>query len=438
MPETTERDFLVPDLGEGLEEVIIADWLVGVGDRVVLNQPLCFVETAKAVVEVPSPYEGAVVALGGDEGETLAVGTLLARFETASGADVLSAGPDTPVHAVGVDTRPEPTLVGYGHDGAIDRSRRTRGGAAGAEVPAPPSAPTQARTDRPLSKPPVRLLARRLGVDLSQVAPGSGPGGIVTRADVEAAAPQTGGVPTGTGAAVRAVDTVIPVRGVRALIADRMTASRSHIPDATCGVTADCTRLLEVRAALNDHAARQGLDPVVTPFSLLSRLVVQALGANPVLNATFVEDVPEIRVHDTVNLGIGTATERGLVVTVVRSAAQLTLYDLSSEMARLADGARAGTLGPSDLQGSTFTISNFGALGLDEGIPIINYPEAAILGVGSIRPRPHVVDGAVVARPTAALTLAFDHRVCDGVEAGRFLGRLRELVEAPDLALLLS
>jgi pyruvate dehydrogenase E2 component (dihydrolipoamide acetyltransferase) len=223
---------------------------------------------------------------------------------------------------------------------------------------------------------------------------------------------------------------------VRARIAEHMTTSRTRIPDATCGVTADCTRLLEVRSALNEHAERGGRAPVITPFSLLARFVVLALEANPMLNATFDERGPEIRLHEAVHLGIGTATDRGLVVTVARDAGGRSVHDLSAELARLSERARAGTAAPAELSGSTFTISNFGALGLDDGIPIINHPEAAILGVGAIRPRPHVVDGAVVARPTAALTLAFDHRVCDGAEAGRFLGQLRRTIEAPELALL--
>jgi pyruvate dehydrogenase E2 component (dihydrolipoamide acetyltransferase) len=417
MPDQPGRDFLVPDLGEGLEEATVVQWLVGVGDVVALNQPLCLVETAKAEVEVPSPYAGTIAALGGEEGETLRVGTLLARI--APGADAAPAR--------------QPTLVGYGLDDSIDRSRRSRANAA-----APPTADNGATalavtpTGRPLAKPPVRLLARRLGVDLTSLAPGSGPGGVVTRADVEAAAAST----TTTPAPSRA-GTTIPVRGVRAVIAERMRISRARIPDATASVTADCSRLLEVRAALNDHAQRRGLEPLVTPFSLLCRLVVQALGANPLLNSTFDEDGPVIRIHDAVHLGIGTATPRGLVVTVVRGAERRAVHDLSREMARLATGARDGSLGPADLSNSTFTVSNFGALGLDDGIPIVNHPEAAILGVGAIRPRPHVVDGEVKARPTASLTLAFDHRVCDGAEAGGFLTALRDLVEAPELSLLL-
>jgi pyruvate dehydrogenase E2 component (dihydrolipoamide acetyltransferase) len=412
MPEAG-RDFLLPDLGEGLEDATVITWLVRVGDAVALNQPLCLVETAKAEVEVPSPYAGTVVAVGGAEGETLRVGSLLARIDPATGTG-------TPTALPGAVPERRPTLVGYGHDESIDRSRRSRR--------TPGSA---ASTDaRPLAKPPVRLLARRLGVDLAALAPGSGASGVVTRSDVEAAARPA--APTSSLAS----KTTIPVRGVRLRIAEHLTTSRTRIPDASCSVVVDCHRLLAVRAGLNGRAESRGLEPAITPFSLLSYLVVQSLQASPLLNATYDDAGPSIRVHAGVHLGIGTATDRGLVVTVVRDAHAMTAHTLSTEMARLAAGARSGTLAPADLVGSTFTISNFGALGIDEGTPIINHPEAAILGVGSIRPRPHVVDVDVVARPTASLTLVFDHRVCDGAEAGHFLSDLRELIEAPELALL--
>lgn len=402
-------EFRVPDLGEGLEEATIVRWHVSVGEAVALNQSLCTVETAKAEVEIPSPYQGTVVELGGEPGETLPVGSLLARVDTGAGPD---AG------------RPEPTLVGYGHDRSLDRSRRSRARASA-------GAPSETSPGRPLAKPPVRLLARTLGVDLAALSPGSGPDGIVTRADVETAASQGS-----SRAADRQGSTTFPVRGVRARVAEHLATSRREIPDATCGIVVDCSRLLAVRTLLDEHAVRRGLAPVVTPFSLLARLVVQALRANPLLNATYDAAVPEITVHERVHLGIGTATERGLVVTVVRDAHDLTAHGLATELDRLSAGARAATLPPRDLAGSTFTISNFGALGLDDGVPVINHPEAAILGVGSIKPRPHVVDDEVVSRPTAHLTLAFDHRVFDGAEAGRFLGEVRDLVEAPELSLL--
>jgi pyruvate dehydrogenase E2 component (dihydrolipoamide acetyltransferase) len=334
----------------------------------------------------------------------------------------------------------EPTLVGTGFDESLDRSRRGR--RKGVLTPGTPAAPAPTTPDapKPLAKPPVRLLARRLGVDLATIAPGSGQGGIVTRQDVHAAV-EGGGPAASPAQATRATAGAgreVPVRGVRARIAARMATSRSEIPDASCSVVADATRLLAVRRTLNEHAEHSGLEPVITPFSLLGRFVVQALQRTPMVNASWDDDGPTIRVHDAVHLGIGTATDRGLVVTVVHDAGELGVHALSAEMARLAQGAREGSLGPSELQGSTFTISNFGALGLDDGIPIINHPEAAILGVGSVKPRPHVVDGEVVARPTVSLTLAFDHRICDGAEAGRFLRDLARLVEVPETSLLLS
>jgi pyruvate dehydrogenase E2 component (dihydrolipoamide acetyltransferase) len=451
------RDFLVPDLGEGLEEATVVEWHVAPGDTVALNQVLCTVETAKAEVEVPSPYAGAVVALGGAANETLKVGSLLARIalSTADAPEGTAAAP------AASGTR-EPTLVGYGHDESIDRSRRRRRGSAPSpEAPVASADPTVA-TDpvtavatvgdtppgvasgatagvgRALAAPPVRKLARDLGVDLQSLAPGRGPDGIVTRADVRAAAdtPAPGGVVASIAGSDSAGTTVVPVTGVRARVAEHMSTSRTRIPDATCSVTVDCTRLLEVRAALNSAADRRGLGTPVTPFSLLCRLFVQALVAVPGLNASYDESGPAIRYHSAVHLGIGTATDRGLLVTVVRDADGRSTLDLSSEIARLSAAARDHTITPGELTGSTITVSNFGALGLDEGIPVINHPEAAILGVGSIKPRPYVVDGVVVARPTSTLTLAFDHRVGDGADAGGLLSRLRDLVEAPELALL--
>lgn len=435
------RDFALADLGEGLEEATVVQWLVTVGDLVELNQPLCLVETAKAEVEVPSPWAGQVVALGGDEGTAIKVGALLARIDTNSGRGAPPAAPDMPAAFDAAASQPEPTLVGYGHDDRSDRSRRTRHTGARPSVTALSGVGEETETpapSRPLAKPPIRMLARRHNVDLASLAPGSGPGGVITRSDVDAAMSIATAEPKIQLSRSRTAEagTTIAVRGVRARIAERMTTSRTRIPDATCSVTTDCTRLLEVRASLNEHAIRLGLEPTVTPFSLLARFAVQALDANPMLNSTFDEKVREIRVHERVHLGIGTATKRGLVVTVARDAGHLGVHVLASEMARLSDAARAGTATPNELQGSTFTLSNFGALGLDDGIPIINHPEVAILGVGSIRPRPHVHDGVVVARSTATLTLAFDHRACDGTEAGRFLGDLRRLIEAPELALL--
>jgi pyruvate dehydrogenase E2 component (dihydrolipoamide acetyltransferase) len=429
------RDFLVPDLGEGLEEASVVEWLVPVTGSVALNGPLCVLETAKATVEIPSPFAGRLVERGGEEGDTLTVGSLLARIQVEAAAP--DANREHPSQASA--TRRTPTLVGYGADDEQDRSRRP--GPVPTIAVSPPSAPPSGARPAPahaLAKPPVRRLARTLNVDLAALVPGSGRDGIVTRDDVLAAAPA---IPTAAAIAAAPepgsdqdadgapagdlAGKTVPVRGIRARIAERMTISRSRIPDATCSVTADCGALLDLRGRLNATAERAGAAPVITPFALIARLLVRALTIHPGL-------------HGRVHLGVATATDHGLLVPVVRSAQAMSTLRLAQEIARLAETARAGTASPAELTGSTFTVSNFGALGLDEGIPVINYPEAAILGVGSIRSRAVVRNGEVVARPTATLTCAFDHRVADGAEAGAFLRELASWVEQPDLVLLHS
>jgi 2-oxoisovalerate dehydrogenase E2 component (dihydrolipoyl transacylase) len=373
------REFQVPDLGEGLEDATITSWRVAIGDEVVLNQVLCTVETNKAEVEIPSPYSGRVVELGGAEGETLSVGAPLVQIATTG------------------EVPRKPVLVGYGTDDAMDGSRR-----------------------RPRAKPSVRKLAAELHVDMASVAPGSGPDGIVIRDDVLAAS----AAPTRADARVS---------GVRLEMARRMALSRREIPDAHASVQVDGSALLRLRDMLDDA----GVEPI-TPFVLTLRLLTVALGHHPVLNSTWIDTVdgPRIHVHPTVHLGIGVAAPRGLLVPVVPDAQAKTTRELAASVDRLVADARAGTLKPTELQGSTFTVSNFGALGLDEGVPVINHPEAAILGIGSLKPRAVVVDGAVVARPTMTLTCAFDHRVADGAQVAAFLGELRDLIEAPELALL--
>ena len=278
-------------------------------------------------------------------------------------------------------------------------------------------------SDRPRAKPPVRKLAAELNVDLTSLA-ASGPDGVITREDVLAAA----------GTSAPSPDMVV-VRGVQAEMAHRMTLSRKEIPDAHAGVQVDCSMLVRLRDRMRDAA---GDDSPITPFVLTLRLLAICLRHHPNLNSTWVDttDGPRIHVHPAVHLGFGVAAPRGLLVPVVSDAQDKTTRELAAVVARLISDARAGTLKPSDLQGSTFTVSNFGALGLDEGVPVINYPEAAILGMGSLKPRPVVVDGNVVVRPTMSLTCAFDHRIVDGAQVAAFLGELRDLIESPELALL--
>lgn len=378
--------FLVPDLGEGLDEVTVACWNVAVGDEVALNQTLCTVETAKAAVEIPSPYAGRILELGGAEGAVLAVGALLVRIATAA--------PN------GKTATRRPVLVGYGTDDALDTSRRTAG--------------------RPKAKPPVRKLAAELGVELADVAPG--PDGVITREAV-------------LGAARPGADyDAVPVSAVQAAMAERVMLSHSQIPDADARVQVDGTALL----ALRDRLGAVTGGEAITPFVLTLRLLVIALTHHKILNSTWVDtgDGPQLHCHRGVHLGVAVAAPRGLLVPVVTDAQDQTTRELADTLARLITDAHAGTLKPTQLRGSTFTVSNYGALGLDDGVPVINHPEAAIVGIGSLRPRPAVIDDAVVARPQMTLTCAFDHRIVDGAQVAAFLGELRGLIEAPETALL--
>jgi pyruvate dehydrogenase E2 component (dihydrolipoamide acetyltransferase) len=377
------KPFLVPDLGEGLEDATLTSWSVEVGDVVELNQTLCSLETAKAEVEIPSPYAGRIVERCGNVGDVLPVGSVLVRFETE-----------------GVEPQARnPVLVGYGADDAMDTSRRPPG-------------------NRPRAAPAVRKLAKDLHVDLAALQPGSGSNGVIRREDVLAS----------TGS----LDEITRVSGVRARMAERMTLSRKHIPDAHAAIEVDGTRLLQ----LHDRFSAIGAD--VSPFVLTLRLLTITLNRHPVLNSTWVDgdDGPQVHVHHTVNLGIAVATDRGLLVPVVADAQSKSTRELAARVEELVRSARDGSITPAELRGSTFTVSNFGALGLDDGVPVINYPEAAILGVGSLKPRPVAIDNEVVARPTMRLTCAFDHRIADGAQVAEFLCDLRQLIEAPETALL--
>ncbi|OMC16041.1 dihydrolipoamide acetyltransferase family protein [Mycobacterium colombiense] len=387
MSDERVKSFRVPDLGEGLEEVTVTRWHVAVGDDVELNQVLCTVETAKAEVEIPSPYAGRIVERNGAEGDVIDVGAVLLRIDTAPlGGDLPSAETEMP------------TLVGYGADSGIDTSRRTT---------------------RPLAAPPVRKLAKELMVDLNSVPHGTG--AIITREDVLAAARGNG-----NGADVR------PVRGVQARMAEKMTLSHKEIPAAKVGVEVDCAELVR----LSDRF--RPAEEMITPFVLVLRLLVIALRHNEMLNSTWVDSPqgPQVRVEHRVHLGIATATERGLLVPVITDAHVKTTRELAGRAAELIANARAGSLGPGELRGSTFTVTNFGALGVDDGVPVINHPEAAILGMGAIRPRAVVRGAEIVARPTMSLTCVFDHRIADGAQAAQFVCELRDLIESPETALL--
>jgi pyruvate dehydrogenase E2 component (dihydrolipoamide acetyltransferase) len=399
--------FLLPDLGEGLTEAEIVTWHVQTGDTVAVDQPIVEVETAKAMVEVPVPFAGRVTALHGRPGDVVAVGAPLVTVDTALDQDTESGN----------------VLIGYGTSSG--HRRRHRAARAPATVPA-----SNGRV--PVASPLIRQLARNGGVDLTAIR-GSGRDGLITRADVDAAisARQAGpaATPEPGPAAGSAGGTRIPIRGLRKSVADKLSRSRREIPEATVWVDVDATEMLALRASLNaDEPA-----PKISLLALLSRFTVLALRRYPELNARVEGD--EIVLVPAVHLGFAAQTDRGLMVPVVRDAQVHTLEQLSTAMAEQTRRAREGTLGPADLTGGTFTVNNYGVFGVDGSAAIINHPEVAILGIGRIIPRPWVVDGQVVPRQMTELTLAFDHRVCDGGTAGGFLRFIADCVESPARAL---
>lgn len=442
MPQVME--FKLPDLGEGLTEAEIVRWLVAVGDVVAIDQPVVEVETAKAMVEVPCPYGGVVTARFGEEGEELPVGAPLITVAVGavSAPDAAAQAPAAEAEAEGSAQAPRP-LIGYGSDHARPaRRRRVRPVTAAVSAPAPAPAPAPvpvpvpvpaaAAGPVPVISPLVRKLARDNGVDLRALR-GSGPEGLILRADVEAAlrAPEPVAAPVAaTPVAVAAQGERIPLKGLRGAVAEKLSRSRREIPEATCWVDADATELMAARAAMN---AVDG--PKISVLALLARICTAALARYPELNSTVDLAAKEIVRLPAVHLGFAAQTERGLMVPVVRDAQTRSPESLSAEFARLTELARAGKLAPSDLTGGTFTLNNYGVFGVDGSTPIINHPEAAMLGVGRIIPKPWVYRGELAVRQVVQLSLTFDHRVCDGGTAGGFLRYVADCVENPAVLL---
>lgn len=432
----TIRTFVLPDLGEGLEDAEIIEWHVEVGAAVKLNEPLCTVETAKAEVQIPSPFAGTVVELGAPAGATLDVGSPLVRIDIGPAPGEADSVIDLAAEEPGADQR-RSVLVGYGASAPVARRRRARAGQAGQDSGAPGGDGKRGDGNRAgaavLAKPAVRRLARELGVDLVRLAPGSGPEGSITRSDVLAAGTGSDGGGEGCGAEAGTDFELVAVRGVQARMAEAVTRSHQELPAAGAGRWVDCTALVARRGALRASAQPVHRVPVeATPFALVARAMVLALRDHRELNASFDAERRAVRRYRPVHLGVAVDTPRGLVVPVVRDADRLTLHEFVSELDRLAQGARSGTLAPGELTGSTCSISNFGAFGLDDGWPMLNPPEALIVGVGSIRDRVVAVDGALAVRPTVKLTCAFDHRVADGAQVGRFMSAFAQLIEAAD------
>ncbi|MFG3038726.1 dihydrolipoamide acetyltransferase family protein [Streptomyces sp. NPDC048330] len=454
-------EFKLPDLGEGLTEAEIVRWLVAVGDVVAIDQPVVEVETAKAMVEVPCPYGGVVTARYGEEGTELPVGAPLLTVAvggTGAPEELAEAAPEAAPTAGGSAKEAVSSeysgnvLVGYGTAGPAARRRRVRQTspaaapvAVVAPVPAPAveaPAPAVHTGPVPVISPLVRKLARDRGIDLREVR-GSGPAGLILRADVElalaalerpAVTPAVA-APAPVAAALPATVSApgaerIPLRGIRGAVADKLSRSRTEIPDATCWVDADATELMAARTAMNAAGG-----PKISLLALLARICVHALGRFPELNSTVDTAAREIVRLPSVHLGFAAQTPRGLVVPVVRDAGQRTAESLTAEFARLTEAARESALTPADLTGGTFTLNNYGVFGVDGSTPIINHPEAAMLGVGRIIPKPWVHQGELAVRQVVQLSFTFDHRVCDGGTAGGFLRYVADCVEQPAVLL---
>ncbi|MGK3707970.1 dihydrolipoamide acetyltransferase family protein [Arthrobacter sp. IK3] len=461
------RTFLLPDLGEGLTDAELVNWLVAEGDTIAVDQPVAEVETAKSLVEVPSPFAGVVETLHGAAGESIDVGKPLISVRTT--ADAPAPGETAPAAPADPDPAGEAyrqeeragsgnVLIGYGTPGGHGTNRRTRAPRRPAPAPAAPApasapaaaaavaAPAPATLEAPRCiSPLVRRLARESGIALRSVH-GTGRDGLILRRDVELAisggsapAPATAPVPASPAAPAAgdtdprsglAVTSRTPVKGLRRTVAANLSASRSEIPEATVWVDVDATALLELRADLKRRA------PENTPglMAFLARFTLAGLRRFPELNTRYVAGAgpdAELVAFDGVNLGFAAQTDRGLMVPSIRHAEKLSARELDAEIRRLTASARSGAATPAELTSGTFTLNNYGVFGVDGSAAIINYPESAILGIGRIIDKPWVVDGQLAVRKMTELTLVFDHRVCDGGTAGGFLRYVADAIENP-------
>lgn len=435
----TEQTFVLPDVGEGLTEAEIVQWRVAPGDTVAVNDVIVEIETAKSLVELPSPYSGTVGELLASEGSTVEVGVPII---TIGAADAAAPAPAEPV------TVPEPSdpggavLVGYGTGGAVSSRRRK-----------PAERPVKASVGV-VAKPPIRKLARDLGVDLSAVTP-SGPAGEVTRDDVVKHAEQASvfrnietpawgevreetipvAAPAAPARVADAREESIPVRGVRKATANAMTSSAYSAPHVSVWVDVDASRTMELVKRLK--ASPDFADVKISPLLIMARAVIWALRRTPMINAAWVdtEDGAQIRVRHYVNLGIAAATPRGLLVPNIKDAQAMKTRELAKALEHLTLTAREGKTSPADQTGGTFTITNIGVFGVDAGTPIINPGEAGIIALGAIRQKPWVVDGEVRPRWVTTVSGSFDHRVVDGDGISRFIADVASVLEEPALLL---
>ncbi|MET7632579.1 dihydrolipoamide acetyltransferase family protein [Streptomyces sp. NPDC005078] len=465
MTETSARfrEFKMPDVGEGLTEAEILKWYVQPGDTVTDGQVVCEVETAKAAVELPIPFDGVVHELRFPEGTTVDVGQVIIAVDVVPGGGEAAAEPVAPAVAEPEPAaEPEapkgrqPVLVGYGVAESSTKRRARKGteppAAAAAAIqgelnghttPAVPAA-TVVPESRPLAKPPVRKLAKDLGIDLATVTP-TGPGGIITREDVHAAAapvPAPAAAPAAPAVAPEAVavsvaaapvpgarETRIPVKGVRKAIAQAMVGSAFTAPHVTEFVTVDVTRTMKLVAELKEDKDMAGVR--VNPLLIIAKALLVAIKRNPEVNAAWDEANQEIVQKHYVNLGIAAATPRGLIVPNIKDAHDKTLPQLAAALGELVTTAREGKTSPAAMAGGTVTITNVGVFGVDTGTPILNPGESAILAVGAIKLQPWVHKGKVKPRQVTTLALSFDHRLVDGELGSRVLADVAAILEQP-------
>ncbi len=450
------KEFRLPDLGEGLTESEILSWKVAVGDTVALNQVIAEVETAKAVVELPSPFAGVITALHEQPGTVVEVGKPIVSFEVEGDDGGPSAGGPAPAETA----KREPNLVGYGAiveaSGRPARRARTFATPAAAPVAEPVSprwlnpsnhgpgrnCPNK-RGERPRSTPPVRKLAKDLGVELTAVT-GTGAGGLITREDVQnfagggdrtaAGAPAGAAPAAGVGGVIQGGrETRTPIKGVRKLTAAAMVSSAFTAPHATEFLTVDVTPTMELLARLKASRAFEGFK--LTPLTLVAKALLIALRRQPSLNSRWDEANQEIVQFNYVNLGIAAATPRGLTVPNIKDADRMSLTELSTALTGLTETARAGKTSPAELTGGTISITNIGVFGIDAGTPILNPGEAAILAMGAVRKMPWEYKDEVALRQVMTLSLSFDHRLVDGEQGSRFLADIGAILADPGMVL---
>ncbi|WP_404475744.1 dihydrolipoamide acetyltransferase family protein [Microbacterium aerolatum] len=464
------QEFRLPDLGEGLTDAEVVQWLVAPGDTVTLNQTLAEVETAKAVVELPSPYDGTVATLHAEAGDTVEVGAPLIAFdvagaETAAPAQAGAEQADAAASAKTADAadaaeeKTPPNLVGYGAapSSKARPARRARRAAApstptdtavleAAPHDVLPEAPASAPIgDRPRSTPPVRAYAKRQGIDLVLVAAEVGDR-VITRDDIDAYAERIGGhvdaespaqpAPTSVFGETSERETRIPIRGVRKHTAAAMVQSAFTAPHVTTFHTVDVTATMDLIASL--RADRSLSEHRIGPLVIVAKAVCLALGRTPGLNSRWDEEAGEIVQPHYVDLGIAAATERGLIVPNIRDAHRMTVPQLADAVSALTETARSGKTSPADLAGGTFSITNIGVFGIDAGTPILPPGQSGILAVGAVRRMPWEHNGEIALRQVMTLSLSFDHRIVDGAEGARFVKGVADILEEPGRAMLLG